>query len=255
MLLFAFVIHSKDSKFEHTLRIEPASLYSKIYLIGGVAENHSRGIYQKDKNLAFEGEWKFQDTFSVKLSGGISEYQETDQKTISQWDRWSLGLKFANEVEKKQNRFVYGVGIRIFTQELKQNPRTQNAPNLYLLKPHLSFGFGVGNFELQTEISFQTETNSKLKEEGLEEFRRNYTFGTSFSYQFLSWIKVLLETEYFEPYQKKVDTQIRGWYLYPGFLFFVYDSMRVGVSFQFPITKQDYLYERGVKISYLYYFW
>lgn len=254
-LCFAlFVIQAKDSNFEHTIRIKPASIYSKLHLYGNIAENHSVGIYQKDQNLSFEGELKFLDVFSLNASGGKSKYQETDKQPISQWDRWKLGFKFANESGNKNKRLVYGGGVDFFSKEMTQNPRTQNAPNLYLIKPHVSFGFGIEDWEFQAEISFQTETNSKFKEGPSEEFRRNYTFGLSTSYAISNWFRILLETEYLEPYQKKIDTKIRGWYAYPGFLISIYDMGRLGVSFQFSVSKQDYLYERGVKISYIHYF-
>lgn len=252
--IFSFVVHAKESNFEHTLRIEPASVYSKIHLSGNVAENHSIDIYQKDKNLSLEGELKFLDVFSIKLAGGKTKYQETDQKPISQWDRLNVGLKFAKENGVKNNRVVYGSGIRIFLQESNQNPRTQNSPNLYLVKPHFSFGWGIGDFEIQTEFAFQTETNSKFKESAQEEFRRNYIFGLSVSYGLTDWFRLLFETEYLEPYQKKIDTNIGGWYAYPGFMLSLFENGRLGVSLQFPISKQDYLYERGLKISYIHYF-
>jgi len=253
-LLASHALLSIDSKFEHPLRIEPASIYTKLRLDGAIAENHQLDTYQKDKNFSFEGEFKFLEYFSIKLNGGKTWYKTTDTQPISQWDRWNVAVKFAKESGSRDSRVVFGGGVRLFNKQIGEHPRAYVAPELYLIKPHISFGFGTSGFEVQLEGAFQTETNTKFKEGPKEEFRRYYQFGLSISQKLTESIRVFIETDYKEPYNKKVDLNTRAWYWYPGLSLSPYESGRIAISLQFPVSKQDYLYERGLKISYFHFF-
>lgn len=252
--LLQISIIAQESKFEHPLRIEPASVYTKVRVDGSIAENHQLATYQKDKNLSFEGELKFLEYFSVKASGGKTWYQTTNTKPLNQWDRWNLGLKFAKESGSRNGRVVFGGGVRLFNRQVGEHPRADIAPDLYLVRPHLSFGFGFGDFELILEGAFQTETNRRFKEGPKEEFKRHYQGGLSISQRISDSFRLFIETEYREPYDKKVDLNTRGWYWYPGISFTPYEKGRITASFQFPVSKEDYLYERGMRLSFFHFF-
>lgn len=254
LIFSAFPILGVDSKFEHPLRIEPASVYSKIRVDGSIAEGRQQNTYQKDKNLSFEGEFKFLEYFSVKGGGGKTWYQATDTQPINQWDRWNLGLKFATETGGRDGRLVFGGGVRIFNRQIGEHPRFDIAPDLYLVRPQLSFGFGVGDFEMIFDGSFQTETNSRFREGPKEEFRRHYQGGLSISQKISESIRIFVETEYREPYHKRIDQNTRGWYWYPGISIAPYDGGRITASFQFPVSKEEHLYDRGLRLSFFHFF-
>jgi hypothetical protein len=253
LLMFAKSIFS-EATFEHPMRVEPVAVYSKVRVDASAAENRQIGVYKRDTNLSFECEVKFLDVFSVKAQGGGTRYETTNEKTRATWDRPNLGLKFGMVHGGEGFRFGWGGGVRVFNKQVGQNPRNDVAPDLYLVKPHLSMGIGAGSFELILEAGFQTETNAKFRESPRQEFKRNYNFGLSLSFGVTNWMKVFLETQYIQPYDKKIDLNIRGWYAYPGVSFKIYETGRLTASFLIPVSKEDYLYEKGLKLSYFHFF-
>ncbi|MCB1177875.1 MAG: hypothetical protein KDK36_09880 [Leptospiraceae bacterium] len=261
LILFSLLLFSifnnpllSEATFEHPLRTQPVAVYSKIRVDAGASENRQLETYERDANVSIEGEFKFLKFFSVKAGGGRTRYETTDAKTTQVWDRPYLGGKFGMIMGGDAFRFGFGGGVNVFNKQIGAHPRNEVAPDLYLVRPSLSMGMGIGTFEAILEGTMQTETNTAFKEGPKEEFKRNYEAALSLSLGIFDWMRLFAETRYYLPYDKKIDNLIQGWYVYPGISFNIYEMGRLSASFQFPVSKQDYLVERGVKISYFHFF-
>lgn len=237
-----------SSQFGHPLRIEPAGIYNKIRLDGNYTERKNVSTFEKDRNATLEGEFIFLDNFSLKIAGGGTKYETTNSKSITQNDRWNAALKYARESGGSGFRFVWGGGVRVFNKQIGEGIRYDVAPDLYLVRPNLSMGFGLGIFEFQADLSMQSETNSKFREAENQEFRRFYQAGGLASVN-LGDLRLLLETEIREPYNKTIDSRSRFWNVYPGISYKIFDKTMVSISGQFPVNGEQSELGKGFRFS------
>jgi hypothetical protein len=245
-------LYSESSEFGHPLRIEPAGIYNKVRVDGGYTERKASNVFEKDRNLSAEGEFIFLDKFSIKGGGGATKYNSTNTNPTLQNDRWNLGLKYANETGGKL-RFVWGGGVRVFNKQIGENPRYDVAPDLYLVRPNLSLGFGIGILEFQADLSMLSETNTKFREANNKDFRRFYQAGGLVSLN-LGSLRLLLESEYRVPYDKEVDSRSRFWNVYPGISYKIFDKSMISLSGQFPVNGEVGEQGRGFRFSFFQFF-
>lgn len=251
ILIFLFSVSflkaTENSSFGHPLRIEPAGIYNKIRLDGNYTERKNGTILERDKNGSIEGEFIFLNNFAFKVAGGATKYDTTDAKSITQNDRWNAALKYANETGGKL-RFVWGGGVRVFNKQIGESVRYDVSPDLYLVRPNLSVGLGFGIFEFQADLSMQSETNMKFREQNNQEFRRFYQAGGLVSVN-LGDLRLLLETEVREPYNKTQDVRSRYWNAYPGISYKIFEQTMVSISGQFPVNGEPGELGRGFRFS------
>ena len=244
-----FPIFADDSsQFGHPLRIEPAGIYNKVRFNGSYTETRTKSSFEKDKNASIEGELIFLQKFSLKVNGGATKYETVGEKTVVQNDRWNTTLKFASESGGNNFRLVWGGGVRVSDKQKVENPRYDIAPDLYLLRPNLSLGVGFGIFEIQADLSMQTETNSKFKESNNQDFRRFYQAGGLFSAKFGN-LRLIAETEYRQPYDSKVDVRSRFWNVYPGISYNIFDKTMISLSAQIPVNGESGELGKGFRFS------
>lgn len=248
IVTFNFIIAGESSGFGHPLRIEPAGIYNKIRLDGNYTERKNGATFEKDRNASLEGEFIFLDNFSLKVAGGATRYDTTNSKTVSQNDRWNAALKYARESGGSGFRFVWGGGVRVFNKQIGENIRYDVAPDLYLVRPNLSMGVGLGIFEFQADLSMQSETNSKFREAENQEFRRFYQAGGLVSVN-LGSLRLLVETEIREPYNKTIDIRSRFWNVYPGISYKIFDQTMLSLSGQFPVNGETGELGKGFRFS------
>ncbi len=245
---FLSPVSADSSQFGHPLRIEPAGIYNKLRLDGTYTQRRTDKTFEKDKSASVEGEIIFLDNFSLKVNGGATRYESVGEKTISQNDRWNTTLKFASESGGSNLRFVWGGGVRLYDKQKTQNPRYEINPDLYIVRPNLSFGVGVGIFEFQADLSMQSETNSKFREVNNQDFRRSYQAGGLVSVS-LGNLRLLAETEYRVPYDKKIDTLSRYWNFYPGISYKIFDQTMISLSGQIPVNGESSELGKGFRFS------
>jgi hypothetical protein len=254
LFLGTLSIYSESSGFSHPLIVEPVGIYNKVRLDGQASDNRESNIYEREIKGSFEGEYKLGNYFSIKGNAGVKKFDSSKSASISNSDRYSLAVKFASEHGNSDFRFSWGATLRGYSMFKGQYPKSESSGDLYLIRPSLSFGIGIQKLEIISELSVQSETNSSFKEGPRQEFKRNYLAGLSFSYPLGDkWI-FFLETEYKEPYEKKIDLKIRSWNSYPGLSYKLYSSGILSVSVQVPIQSDSYNWDRGMKISYFHFF-
>jgi len=256
-ILFLFGIirisAEEQSSFAIPLRVEPAAVYTKVRIDGQVSEKRDSNIYQREKVGYIEGEYKFLQYFSIKVGTTKSQWERSGSKTITQYDRLNVGLKFAREHQFSFGAFVWGGGVRWFDRQSKQYARDGVAPELYLVRPNLNFGLKIGSFEAIVDLQFQSETNRAFKENSQEEFRRYYQAGLALSYGVTDKLRLFAETEYRKPYNPVVDVNTKFWNVYPGLGYQIYKGGYLAVSGQLPVIPER-LMDRGIRISYFHVF-
>jgi hypothetical protein len=253
IILLSKNLFSEDSKFAIPQRVEPVGVYTKIRIDAGGSEKRDINYYEREKQAYLEGELKFLEYFSIKLGTTKTQWEKSGAKTLTELDRFNVGLKFAREHSTSFGAFAWGFGTRLFDRQNPKLKRDDIAPDLYILKTHFNLGLKINNFEIITNFQFQSETNRQLKEEANQEFRRNYLGSIALSYGFTENLRGFLETEYRAPYNPKIDLNIRSWNLYPGFSYQIYSGGFLGFSVQIPML-QERTYDRGVRLSYYHVF-
>ncbi|MEM7181015.1 MAG: hypothetical protein AAF518_08885 [Spirochaetota bacterium] len=255
LLVVSSSLLAKESFFNHPLRIEPASVYTKIRVDANARENREDNYYERHRGGTLEGEFSFYN-FAIKGSAGKSRLERSGTSTLDMYDRFMVGLKYGREYGSTTGAFAWGLGLKGFSrirnfQEYKKDTQEQN---LYLIRPNLSLGLRLLQFELQAEAHVQTETNSSFRENTLQQFRRHYQGGVAISYGFGENFRLFAESEYREPYTKKVDTKTRFWNIYPGFSYQIYSGGRLAFSYQISMMKEKWNDDRGGRISYFHFF-
>lgn len=255
LIIGFFQILAAESLFNHPMRIEPASVYRKIRFDATATENREDNYYRRHRSGRLEGEFNFK-SFAIKAAGGGSVLERSGASTLNRVDRFMLGLKYGQEYGSKGGAFAWGLGIKGFSRYRRDDTYKKEdiENNLSLIRPNLSLGLRLLQFELQAEAHYQTETNSKFREEPLQQFRRHYQGGLSLSYGFSDKFRLFLESEYREPYHKKDDTKTRFWNIYPGFTYKLYEDGRIGLSYQISMMKEKYNDDRGLRFSYFHFF-
>lgn len=245
-------VFAESSSFAHPLRIEPASLYTKVRVGFLAEEGRDHNIYQRNRKANLEGEYNFMKYFSAKLASGYRRRELSNSETLNSFDRYMIAFKFGQEIRKK---FVYGFGLKTYSRE-RRNPELRKdgvVSDYYLLRPNFSIGFKMAKFELMAEVHMQTETNAKFKESQNEEFRRHYQGGLALSYAITNSLRLFLEMEYREPYNKKIDLKTRFWNVYPGFSWQLYKKGLLYVSLQSSIKNERGI-DRGGEMGFMHFF-
>jgi hypothetical protein len=256
-LILSLLVSSElfsQSNFSHPLRIEPSSVFTKIRVDGQARENREANFYEREQSLRLEGEYKLGKYFSIMGSLAGRKHDSSGSRTMREMDRYSLGLKFAREHGDEKLRFSYGAGVKGFSKFDGTNLKSETSGDLYLVRPNLTFGLGIGKLEIITELSLQSETNSRFREDERQDFRRHYAGGLSVSYGLGEKFRIFLETEYKEPYSKRIDTKVRSWYIYPGLSYKIYEGGFLSFSGQYQIQIENYNWDTGIRISYFHFF-
>lgn len=254
MLLLPGQVFSENSQFLHPLRISAGGLYSKIHVNGSIDENSEPSLYERNRNLSLEGEWKVMDYLSIGGGGGRTKYESSGNAPITQTDRWFGAIKFARETGNQSNGTLIGAGVKVFDRMIGQSPRYNAAPDLYIVRPNLAFGYRWNGLEILTELAIQSETNTSFREEPRQEFQRHYQAGLSLAYRISDNVNLYLEMEYREPYEKSITPWNRFWNVYPGFAWKPYGNGMISASFLVPIRMESTSWDHGLKLGYYHFF-
>ena len=252
--IFTFSIFS-ESNFNHPLWIEPASVYTKVRIDGEGYKKVQSSTWETKNTGRIEGEFAFNNLFSIKASGGQFAETVKGSRTHVARERWMLGMKFGKEFGSSSSAFAIGAGVKLLDRPAyqKESERAGVSQSFYLVRPNISMGLRFGNFEAHTEFRFQTETNSSFREGPLDEFKRHYQAGLGVSYGFLNIFRAYLETEYRHPYHKKHDADTLQWYFHPGIGILPYKGGLIAISATIPTMKKEYS-ERGGQLSFMHFF-
>ncbi|TGN11193.1 hypothetical protein EHS11_07115 [Leptospira ilyithenensis] len=244
-----------STKFAHPIQIEPVAIYTKVRVNAIYWDRKYLGAYEENKNINIEGEYAFTKSLSVTSSLGRNQYSFTDSETEKTWDRWNAGLKYGKVWDNGTSQWLIGAGLRLYDRKRSAELKEKENPELYLVRPNIGMGYKNGAFEIMTELRFQTETNSKLKESNIQEFRRYYQFGIAPSYAVSPSLRVFTELEYREPFSKDIDTKTRFFNFYPGVSYATEKAGTFSLSLLFPIlAKNENAVDRGIRFSYIYFF-
>ncbi|BDA80641.1 hypothetical protein LPTSP3_g35710 [Leptospira kobayashii] len=246
---------STSSKFAHPIQIEPVAIYTKVRVNAIYWDKKYLGVYEENKNINIEGEYAFTKTLSVTSSLGRNQYSFTDSETEKTWDRWNAGLKYGKVWDNGTSQWLFGAGLRLYDRKRNSELKERENPELYLVRPNIGMGYKNGAFEIMTELRFQTETNSKLKESNIQEFRRYYQLGIAPSFAVTPSLRVFTELEYREPFAKDIDTRTRFFNFYPGVSYATEKAGTFSLSLLFPVlAKNENAIDRGIRFSYIYFF-
>jgi hypothetical protein len=250
-LLGSFEGFSQD--FTYPLRVEPAVTYNKVRVDASDSEYKTKKQYRNTLGLGLEGEFKLGENFSILAIASPSREVNTNTATKTTPGRFGFGFRYAKVFDLGFGSLALGGGLKLFSRENAPVVKYKNEnPDYYFIRPHISVGFLSGGFQAIAEFIFQSETNSSFREGQNDEFRRYKQAGLALSYKFDSGFGIILESQYREPYNRKVDTNTRFWYGYPG-IFYKSSIGTFGVSFQASLIHERE-YDRGLKLSYIYLF-
>lgn len=254
LLIFSISLYS-ENLFNQPLRIEPASVFTKIRIDAKGDQKSTKDNSETTKSLGIEGELSFLKLISIKAAGGRSIYENKGSSSVQYNTPGMFGLKIGKDFGSSSGAFAIGAGLKVFDKPSKRPElkRNDTANSFYLVRPNLSMGFRFRDFEAHTEFQFQTETSSKFKEGSRDEFKRHYQAGLSLSQGFLGIFRVYLETEYRVPYNKKIDTNALSWNFYPGISIAPYKGGLISISGMIPVMRKEYA-EKGILISFMHFF-
>jgi hypothetical protein len=247
-------IQSQEPSFTYPLRIESGALYNMIRFNASMNENKESNYYLKNRNANIEGEVKFLNLVSIQIGTGFTRINETKMNVINFYDRTNIGIKISKEFGSLENKFLVGLGIKGYDKIHSKINYYQNDPNLYLINSSLFFGYKFKNFEILTNLSLLSETNSKFKENQNQEFERYYLAGISLSYKISENTRIFAETEYREPYERKITSYYRFWNVYPGVSYNIFNNNQINFSILIPIRGDKNNFDHGFKLGYYFYF-
>jgi hypothetical protein len=161
-----------------------------------------------------------------------------------------MKLAYANGYES--GRPAFGFSLSVF--EKQEGPYLKDeSVKYYLIKPGISMGIRLGRFDIGGAFHYQSETNKSFKEGKNDEFRRHYQLELYSILKLNSWWNLHLESAYREPYNKKIDVNVRFWHILPGISFILNEKHNIGLSLLVPLLKEGYA-DRGAQIRYCFSF-
>jgi hypothetical protein len=239
------IAESSSSKFRHPLQIQAVGLYSKIQVQASAADKRLEDVYTRNQNAMVEGEWKALDNVSFLLTTGLTNFSRSDSGSFKGRDRIGFGIKSAWENEN----WLIGGGAVVYNRNGAQPKSEIYSPDLYILRSYFGVGFKAGDFQVQSDFQFQSETNSQFKEKFNEEFHRHFQAGVSLSYGVFENLAVFAEVETRIPYNKEIDKESRYASVYPGISIPTESYGTFAISAGIPIMN-DRIYDRSVRLNY-----
>lgn len=236
-----------ESRFQHPVMIHAGDIYRKIKFDYDHREQRDLDVFEMRRSLAAEIEYSFLNYFSCSLRGGYYYRDKTDTERQSNPERILVGLKGSYFfIEKK---VLAGGFLNIHSSQSKIPPQEGENSELFHIEGGASLGFIRGDFQFLSNFIFQTESNSQFKEKYGQQFRRHYQVDLGVAYMRFSPLLLHLESSYREPYSKKIDTNTRFWYLYPGVSSSVGGYGIISVAMQISVLNKKR--EKAGRVSFL----
>lgn len=245
VFLFVFLIIisinpiiSKDY-YTNVFLLEP-HLENRIGTFFLYKENFKSDISKKDQTLTIYGEYKFFNFYSIYL-GIPYTYRWTENSKTRNY------LDFVRIVNKFQ--FLWR-SVRFYTGLLIDLPRNHEMAgdlpkNVGFLEPYLGVGMNLLSFNWKFSIHWNTQTNTKFKEEKDQEFERKWLYNFSFGYLFFKNLFLGLEIQYQHIYDPKL---VENRFFIYG-LAISYHLKSLQISFIYLFYPKEYFYDKEVRLS------
>ena len=236
-----------ESRFQHPVMIHAGDIYGKIKIDYDHREQRDIDVFERKRSLAAEIEYSFLNYFSCSLRGGYYYRDKTDTERQSNPERILVGLKGSYFfIEKK---ILVGGFLNIHSAQSKIPPQEGENSEFFRLEGGASLGLVTGDFQFLSNFIFQTESNFQFKEKYGQQFRRHYQIDMGVAYMRFRPFLLHLESSYREPYNKKIDTGTRFWYLYPGVSGVIGGYGTISVAMQISVLNKKR--EKGGRVSFL----
>jgi hypothetical protein len=237
----------KSSDWKHPIQMQSGALYTKLGASVQAEDRRNQDDYIRSGGIFVESEIRFWENLSFLVETGYRRRERTDTGRIQGMDRVGLGIKSAWEWESA----YFGMGILGYSRDTSSPKTEENNPQLYLLRPFVSAGYRFQEFQIQGQLSFQSETNSRFRESFSEEFRRYYQVNLTASHDLGLGFDAFLEWEARLPYDREIDRESRNLAVFPGLAWTANSAGRFAISAGFPLWK-DRIFDRSLQLQYLY---
>ncbi|MFN3605379.1 MAG: hypothetical protein ACK4UJ_11790 [Leptonema sp. (in: bacteria)] len=222
-------------------------LYSNIFLIENhlqtrvgstyfYKENFSSSISRKEQTLLIFGEYTFRNIYSIYL-GIPYTFKWTENSDTRKY------LDFIRIINKFQ---FYWSPFYFYTGLLLDLPRKHNQAgdvpkDFGYIEPYMGISYKKNSFSIKFSAHWNTQTNTKFKEEKNQEFVRRWFLNLSMGYFFRNWL-FWIESQYQQIYDPKALKN--NYFLYgPAF---GYKTNHFEISLVYLIYPKDFLYDKEI---------
>lgn len=131
-------------------------------------------VYQRTRQIALSGEWAPVSWFSIFLKVPYADLVHTDRGKVDYWEHIRLGLKF----EGGWQRFGFVGGVN--GDRARGHNKVGDVPaDIGYVEPYAGMYLDFDLFYLTTAVRWNSETNTRFREEDDQEFRRQWLYDMS----------------------------------------------------------------------------
>jgi len=219
--------------------LEEVGLNNRLGLKYEYKDHLEKQNSQKEQKYTFFGEYVFLDYYSLYIH-------------IPYTLRWIEGseerkyidhIRLINKLQFGWKNYLFYSGILL---DLPRNhDKAGDVPkNLGYIEPYLGLGFFYNLFILKFTVRWNTQSNTKFKEEENQQFERKWKYDLSLGMVYKSW-QFWLETQYqhlYDPKERKREIYFIG----PSF---AYNWKQFVISMIYLIPSEEYSFNREVRIQ------
>ncbi len=219
--------------------LEEVDLINRVGLKYEYKDHLEKQNSQKEQKYTFFGEFAFWDYFSLYIH-------------IPYTLRWIEGseerkyidhIRVINKLQFRWKNYLFYSGILL---DLPRNhDKAGDVPkNLGYIEPYLGVGFFYDSFVLKFTVRWNTQSNTKFKEEENQQFERKWKYDLSMGIVYKNW-QFWLEAQYQYLYDPKQIKQ-EAYFIGPSI---AYNWNQFVVSLIYLIPSEKYSFNREVRIQ------
>ncbi len=232
IIFFSSLIYA-DNDYDH-IYLEEQNLSNRVGFKYNYKENLTSNIPVKEQQFSIYGEYQILSFYSVYLKIPYTIRWSEGSENRKYIDHIRIDNKFL--INSNSLKYTFGLGIEL--------PRNHNkagdvAKNIGYLEPYVGVMYKFNPFLMKFSVRWNTQTNTKFKEQYGEQFQRKWVYNLSFGYipSDSSW-KFWLEAQYqyiYDPVENKKKLYVIG----PS-LSYSFSKFDVAIIYLFPSKENQY---------------
>ncbi len=228
------------NRYQHIF-LDEVELINRVGLKYEYKDHLEKQNSQKEQKYTFFGEYSFLDHYSLYVHIPYTLH----------WTEGSENRKYMDHI-RVINKFQFGWKNYFFYSGIlldlpRNHDKAGDVPkNLGYIEPYLGIGFYASSFVFKFAVRWNTQSNTKFKEEENQQFERMWKYDLSMGIVYENW-RFWIEAQYqylYDPKQKKQETYFIG----PS-IGYNWNQFVVSLIYLFPSEKSAYNREIRIQIQ------
>ncbi|GIX43565.1 MAG: hypothetical protein KatS3mg129_3298 [Leptospiraceae bacterium] len=246
LFLFCFVLYlnnlfSNDlyNRYQHIF-IEEIEPYKRIGIKYAYKDNLQKEDPEKEQNFILFGEYQFFTFYSLYIHIPYTIHWVEGSENRKYLDHFRILNKF--QIDKNYYKFYVGLKLDL----PRNHDKAGDVPSdVGYIEPYIGFGIFMIPFMMKFSIHWNTQSNTKFKEERDQQFERKWIYNLSMGLIYQNW-QFWLETQYQYLYDPK-DKKTNIFFIGPS-LGYKWNNLNISLIYIFP--SNEYKYNKEILLQF-----